>query len=185
MSDEEIVEMYFARDERAVSETDRAHGKACRSAALNIVGLKEDAEECVSDTYLRVWNSVPPERPSRLRAYLLKICRRLALGRYTQKNAARRGGGEIPAVLDELEQVVSAGNTEADFDFGELVRAVDGFVLGLPEKEAALFVRRYFYCERLKDIAALCGIRENNAAVSLHRIRDRLKEHLTKNGFSV
>lgn len=185
MDDREIVELYFARDERAIAETDRAHGAPCRAVARGIVGTREDAEECVNDTYLRVWNAVPPERPVRLRAYLLKICRRLALGRYAQKTAQKRGGGEVEAVLDELGDVVGAESAERVFEYAELVRAIDGFVLGLPPNEAALFIRRYFYCESVGSAAASLGVTEGSAAVSLHRIRGKLRVRLSEMGFEV
>lgn len=184
MQDAQIVELYWRREETAIVETDRKYGPYCTSIARNILYSFEDTEECVNDTWLRAWNTMPPQKPSKLQMFLAKITRNLAFDRYKARNAEKRGGGELPLVLSELEECIPApGGVEEEFMAKELAASVNRFVQALPERDAVLFVRRYFFTESLAAVAARCGISPNNASVILNRTRRKLKAHLEKEGF--
>ena len=186
MEDTAIIDLYWDRDERAIEETDRKYGNYCYTVADNILRSREDAEECVSDTWLRAWNSMPPQRPSILRAFLAKITRNLAFDRYRARSAAKRGNGTMEAVLDELAECAdTSGNWDAveAYEAKELGEAIGRFARELPDKEARLFVRRYFFSEATSDIARRYQMTENNVTVSLSRIRKKLRKHLTEGGF--
>ena len=179
MDDRAIVALFFARDGDAVAEAQTAYGRYCRAVAKNITGSDEDAEECVNDALLAAWNSIPPARPESLRGYLGKLTRNIAINRWERSRASKRGGGEADAVLDELEDVF--GTVESAEDEAML----DAFLASLDEERRALFVRRYWYAESVGEIAARFGIRENTAAQILRRIRKKLKDYLTREGFTV
>ena len=184
MTDNEIIGLYFARDERAIAETSTKYGAYCYTIAHRILAVHEDAEECVSDTYLQAWNAMPPTWPERLRLFLAKICRSRAINRYEANRAKKRGEGEVSLVLDELAEVVSGGDTtEGQVMANELARSIDAFLRALPERDRHLFVRRYFYTEPVEEIAARAGLTSGNVSVILHRVRGRLKEHLEKEGY--
>ena len=155
MADRRIIDLYWQRDENAVRETDAVYGAYCCAIARNILGSREDAEECVSDTWLQAWNSIPPQRPANLRLFLAKITRNLAFNKYKARTAYKRGGGEIAAVLDELEDCLADGtDTESAYFAKELEQGVGRFVRTLAERERCVFVRRYFFTEPVAEIAA-------------------------------
>ena len=186
MNDGDIVQLYWDRDERAIPETAVKYGAYCAAIARNILGSIEDAEECVNDTYLRAWNAMPPSRPGKLAAFLGKITRNLSINRAAQRNAARRGGGEYSLVLDELAELVSGGDSaEQALMRRELERAVDGFLGGLPAAKRQMFVRRYWYFDSVSEIARRFGMTETNVSVTLHRLRGKLRAHLSERGFDV
>ena len=184
MDDGKIKELFKNRNGDAIAETDKKYGAYCRKIADNILPDKQDAEECVNDAYLAVWNSIPPQDPDSLKLFLARIVRNLAFNRYNESRAEKRGGGETALVLDELAECLESGDSvESELDrraLGELMR---NFVKELPKKERRIFVRRYFYTEPLADIAKLCGMTENSVSVTLHRTRKKLKELLKKEGF--
>lgn len=183
MTDEEIVALYWNRDEAAIRETGTKYGAYCRRVAGNLLPSAEDAEECISDTWLRAWNAIPPQRPANLRAFLAKLTRNLAFDRWKAQGADKRGGGELPLVLDELAECVSGGaDAESALLTKELGAAVNRFVRGLPARDAALFVGRYFYAEPVAALAQRCGMTPNHAAVRLSRVRRKLREYLEQEG---
>ena len=186
MDDGGIVQLYWDRDERAIPETAAKYGAYCAQIARNILGNPEDAEECVNDTYLRAWNAIPPARPNTLSTFLGKITRNLSINRAAKRNAAKRGGGEYPAVLDELSELVSGGDSaEQAFSRRELVRAIDAFLGGLSAKKRGIFVRRYWYFDSVSDIARRFGMTEANVSVTLHRLRGQLRDHLAERGYEI
>ena len=186
MEDTAIIDLYFERNEKAIEETDRKYGNYCYTVADNVLNNREDSEECVSDTWLRAWNSMPPKRPSVLRAFLAKITRNLAFDRYRARNAAKRGSGMMEAVLDELWEcadVTGNWNAEEAYEAKELKEAINRFANSLPERECSLFVRRYFFVEAIPDIAKRYQMTENNVTVSLSRTRKKRRKYLTEGGF--
>ncbi|MBQ2545076.1 MAG: sigma-70 family RNA polymerase sigma factor [Clostridia bacterium] len=186
MQEREIVSMFLARNEDAIGEAEAACGRYCRVIAKNITGSDEDAEKCVSDALLAAWNSIPPARPESLRGYLGKLTRNIALDRWEKARAKKRGGGEVDAVLDELEDVFGAVESAEDEALRHaLTEAVNAFLGSLEEERRAMFVRRYWYAESVGQIAGRFGIRENTAAQILRRIRKKLKDYLTREGFTV
>lgn len=186
MDDGEILQLYWDRDERALCATAEKYGGYCMSIALNILGSREDAEECVNDAYAGAWNAIPPHRPAVLPAFLGKITRNCSLNRYRDRRAGKRGGGELPAVLDELEECVSGGNSvEQELDRRELLRALQDFLATLPPEKRSIFLCRYWYTDSVADIAARCGMREGAVSMILHRLRARLRIYLTERGFVI
>lgn len=186
MTDGEIIELYFKRDERAIAATQEQFGKYCEKIARNILGDDEDARECVNDVYLKVWESIPPERPDILAAYLAAITRNLALSRYRKKTAGKRGGGEVALVLEELSEFVSDKNSvEKDFEQQELAASINRFLEALSETSRRYFVLRFVCCESVRDIARRFGKSENSVSVSLNRTKKQLKKHLDKEGFDL
>ena len=186
MEDAQIVELYWQRNENAISESNRKYGSYCMAIANNILSDAQDAEECVSDTWLRAWSAIPPERPAMLKLFLAKITRNLAVDRLKAKLAQKRGGGEAELILEELAQCAISGNdTESEYIAKELGRSINRFVRGLPEREGNLFIRRYFFGENLDAVAARFGMTAHNAAVILSRVRQKLKNYLEQEGFAV
>lgn len=186
MDDKEILELYFARNEAAVKVTSEKYGKYCYIIAMNILGNKEDAEECVNDTYIKAWNSIPPNRPEILKTFLGKITRNLAFDLYKKMNAKKRGNGQISAIFDELAECVSGGG-EPDNELykKELINAINSFLGTLSEEKCSLFVRRYWYAESISDIAKRYGMSENNVSVNLNRIRKKLHDYLIERRFEL
>ena len=185
MEDIEIIELYWQRDERAVKESDAKYGRLCKGIALRLLENMEDSEECVSDTWLRAWNTIPPQRPEILRAFFAKITRNLALDRCRSSAAQKRGGGEVVAALDELKDCVSGGTIESELERKELVAAINDFLRGLDEKERQLFLRRYWLAESVSAIAKKSGMSANAVSLRLMRLRAKLKEHLEREGIRV
>lgn len=186
MTDLQIIELYWQRNEDAILESDRKYGSYCAAVSQNILSDMMDAEECVSDTWMRAWSVMPPERPNHLKMFFAKITRNLSLDRLKAKLAQKRGGGESALILEELEQcVASQGNAETAYIAKELGKSINRFVYNLPEREGNLFVRRYFFGENLEVVAGRYGITAHNAAVILSRVRQKLKRHLELEGFNV
>lgn len=183
MEDGEIIALYWARSEEALSETARKYGRYCHSIARNILNNDEDAEECVSDAYLRAWNAIPPARPARLQTWLGRIVRNLALNRREKASAEKRGAGQIPLILDELAECIPDGLDGDAVTESILIKDVlDRFLEALPPDTRKIFVRRYWYMSSLKEIAEEYGISEGSAAVSLLRTRTKLRSVLEKEG---
>ncbi len=186
MDDENIIQLYWQRNEQAIPATASKYGPYCTSIARNILGSWEDAEECVNDTYLRAWNSIPPHRPQFLSAFLGRITRNLSIQRYQYRTAGKRGGGTLPAVLEEIGQLVSgAGSVEQEVDRRELLRAIDAFLARLPARKRAIFIRRYWYFYSVSQISSQSGMTENQVSVTLSRLRRNLRNHLLEEGFSL
>lgn len=186
MEDSQIIDLYWARSEQAVQETDTKYGGYCRAIAHNILKSFEDSEECVADTWLRAWNAMPPQRPSVLSAFLGRITRNLSLDRYKAARAEKRGGDSFPAALDELSECVPAmGGVEQTMDERELGRAIDRFLRTVSEKQCSLFLRRYWYAESISQIAARYSMKENTVKSVLFRTREQLRAFLQKEGIAV
>ena len=186
MEDSQIIDLYWARLEQAIQETDTKYGGYCRAIAHNILKSMEDSEECVSDTWLRAWNAMPPQRPSVLSAFLGRITRNLSLDRYKAARAEKRGGSSFPAALDELSECVPApGRVEHALEERELAEAIDRFLRTLPERECSMFLRRYWYVDSVQSIAARYSIKENTAKSILFRTREKLRRYLAGEGIIV
>ncbi|MBR1555652.1 MAG: sigma-70 family RNA polymerase sigma factor [Oscillospiraceae bacterium] len=184
MDDAQIIELYFRRNQDAVRETEKEYGAYCFSIADNILHNQQDDEECISDTWLRAWNSIPPQKPARLKLFLGKITRNLAFDRYRQKTAGKRGNGEFTAVLDELaECVASPDDVEKSFDARILRQRLNDFLKSLPQRERQIFLKRYFYAESVKNIAEEFQISANYCTVILKRVRKKLQAYLEQEGF--
>ncbi len=185
MTDARIIELYFERSERAISETDTKYGSYCRSIAYNILHNREDSEESVNDTYLRAWNSMPPERPDILSAFLGKICRRLSIDRWRRDRAKKRGGGEVPLALEELDYCIPAGSGDPaeELELKELQRLYERFLNALPAVERRVFLCRYFYMDPISAIALRFGFTESKVRSMLHRTREKFRTLLEKEGY--
>lgn len=181
MEDSAIVALYWDRDERALQETAQKYGAYCHTIAYNIVKNRQDAEECVNDTYVQAWNAMPPQKPFVLGAFLGRITRNLAINVYRASHAKRRGGGKPDLVLEELKDCTADG-PETLAEQAELSRSLDRFLRQLPRKDCCIFVRRYWYMDSLTDIAARYHMAVGSVKSSLHRSRKKLKQHLEQEG---
>ena len=185
MSDEEIIALFFERSEQAIAELAKAHGAAVRRVALNMLGSPEDAEECASDTWLAVWNRIPPQRPAPLRTYVCRIARNLAAKKYHADHAQKRNSS-YDLALDELADVVpDREDVEDAVAARELARSIDRFLDTLVYEDRFLFMRRYWYADPLPEAARMAGMRCGTAAVRLCRVREKLRKYLRKEGVSV
>lgn len=186
MEDQAILDLYFARDELAITETDRKYGSYCYSVANRILGSAEDSEETVSDTYYHTWNAIPPQRPTFLRLFLAKITRNLAFARWRKLSAAKRGGGETELVLEELAGCIP-GREQIDDGLNavELAKTIRTFLDTLPDREQDIFLQRYFYVEDSETIARRHKIRQSNVNLILCRTRAKLKTYLKQEGYNL
>ena len=183
MDDEKIIELYWQRDEGAISQSESKYGGLCRRVAANILASRQDCEESVSDTYLAAWDSIPPQRPDSLSAYLSKLVRRISIDHLRRSTAQKRGGTEYALSLSELAGCVSGGvDPEASMEAKRLAKTLSGFLRSLPEQERHLFIGRYYFMDSLKEAARYCGMSESKAKSMLFRIRCRLRECLTEEG---
>ena len=182
MEDKEILNLYWARSEQAILETGRKYGVPVSWVAWNILGDRQGAEECVNDTWLAAWNSIPPQRPDPLLTYLCKIARNLALSR-RRRSLARKRNSSFDLALEELETVLaSSEGPERSYEARELAEAVNGFLRTLSREDRFAFLRRYWYGDHVKQIAARLGGGEHRISVRLSRIRKNLKCYLEKEG---
>ena len=186
MEDNQIIDLYWARNEQALSETDRKYGQYCRTIALNILKDRRDSDECVSDTWFHAWNAMPPQRPNILSAFLGRITRNLSLDRYKAAHTEKRGGGSLSAALDELHECVPSKSSVDDaLGEQELVRIIDAFLRTLPERECNIFLRRYWYADSIRTIAERMKLPENSVKSMLFRTREKLRAVLEKEGIAV
>ncbi len=184
MDDKSIVELYWQRSEQAIFETMKKYEKYCYAIAHSILNNTEDAEESVNDTYNAAWNSIPPHRPSLLSAYLGKLTRRISIDKYRNRNAQKRGGGELPLVLDELQNCISEKeNAEQEFERKQLSEVINSFVNSLPETEQKIFLCRYWYFDSIEAISKQFGFSQVKVRSILHRSRKKLRCILEKEGF--
>lgn len=183
MTDEEIIALYWAREEKALTVTAERYGGSCYAIARQILASREDAEECVNDTWLRAWNAIPPQRPVMLGAFLCRITRNLALNRAEQTSAARRGGGQLPLVLEELEGCLPAPErTDQAAEGRALAEVLNRFLEMLPAKKRRVFLQRYWYFRPLAEIARENGMSESNVKMTLLRTRAALRRYLEQEG---
>lgn len=184
LEDADIIALYEQRDERAISETEQKYGGYCYCIANNILENTQDAEECMNDLYLKVWNCIPPQRPNCLKFFLGKIVRNLSLDRYRKNHREKRGNGEVAEVLDELDSIlVSSSDVVRETEQRELLGRINHFLYALPERERNIFIRRYFYLESTGAIARRYAINEGHILVILSRVRKKLRYILESEGF--
>lgn len=182
MLDEEIIALYWQRDERALAETERAYGSLCRGLGRRILKNAEDAEECVNDAYMRLWRRIPPERPDSLGCYLTRTVRNLCVDRLRQQGAAKRGGRAYTVSLDELHSVSGPEDAESGLMAEELGQAVGRFLRTQSEEARNIFLRRYYFFDTRTEIAQRYEISAAQVSVSLSRTRKRLRIYLEKEG---
>lgn len=186
MDDKGIVQLYWDRNESAISESSKKYGAYCTSIAHNILNNAEDEAECINDTWLHAWNAMPPQRPAMLSTFLGKITRNLSFDVYKKLHRKKRGGSSIEETLEELSECVSGQeNTEQTWEMEELMREINQFLLHIPEDKRYMFILRYWYVDSISEIASRMRMSENNVSVSLNRIRKKLREHLTERGFDI
>lgn len=179
MEDGEIIELYFARNEDAISETDAKYGRYCSNISRNILRNEPDVEECVNDTYLHTWNSIPPTRPTSLMAYLGKIVRNISLNLFKAKHTKKRGSGEYELVYDELSNVVPASDRVEDIYEGMALKdLLNRWLDSLSSEQRLVFVGRYWYFDSVSSISAKMGYSESKTKMLLLRLRNKLKEYL-------
>lgn len=183
LTDEKIIELFFERNDRAVNEIQMKYGKLCFTVAMNILGDREDAEECVNDTYLGAWNSIPPNRPNALSAYLIKITRNLSLKKLRFERTEKRGGGEGNFSFDELSECIPDGSdVSKSIEASELSKHISDFLRKIPETDRRIFVLRYFYCDSIEEISKRFGFGESKVKMKLSRTRKKLSAYLTERG---
>lgn len=186
MDDSEIVQLFWDRNETALSATERKHGNRCRSVAENILGSRQDAEDCVNDSYLKLWELIPPNRPRVLGAFLCRIVRNTAIDMLKARLAGKRGSGKTALMFDELEEIVSDKSSVEDTYEGKvLLERIEDFLKLEPVRERRIFILRYWYGCGLSEIAKRYGARKNTVSVILNRTRKRLKEYLEKEGYDI
>ena len=186
MDDNAIIQMYWDRNDQAICATAEKYGRYCKVIAKNILNNEEDAEECVNDTYLNAWNSMPTHWPERLAAFLGKVTRNIAFNRYKRDHAGKRGSGEVALVLDELLECVSdLDDVEQIIDRRELIKTVNSFVNSLTAEKRNIFVRRYWYADPVSKIAKDRGMLQGSVSKVLERTRKQLKWYLTERGFEL
>ncbi len=186
MEDEQIIQLYFDRDEQALTQTHEKYGSYCFSLADAILHDRQDSEEVVGDTYLQAWNAIPPQCPKVLKLFLAKITRNLAFSRWRKYSAQKRGGGEMDLVLEELAECLAApGSVEDALAEKDLARTIRSFLNQLPEREQNIFLRRYFFVEESDTIAGRYGMKPATVLRTLSRTRKKLKNYLTQEGYRI
>ena len=186
MKDAEIVALYWERNEDAIQQTEQKYGAYLSKIAYNILSDFEDSKECVNDTYLHAWNSIPPHKPNILSTYLGKIARELSIDVFRKRNSVKRYASEYAVSLDELSDTFPDGMTpEQAFDAKKLDEAINAFLSTLPDDARNTFIGRYYFFDSLKAVAGYCGMSEAKAKSMLYRTRQSLKAYLVKEGFDL
>lgn len=186
MDDAKIIELMENRDETSIAELSKKYGGLCGKVAGNILGDFTETEECLNDTYLKVWDSIPPAKPSSLSAFTAAIARNFALMRLRRKRAEKRGGNSSELNFDELDNFVSDKKTvEGELDRRELAEAINEFLRKQPEKKRRIFVLRYWGGFGVSELAEQFGMTENHVSVTLKRVREKLKVHLHDRGYEI
>lgn len=186
MEDDKIIELMENRNERSIAELSKKYGRICGKIARNILGDFTDVEQCLNDTYLKVWNSIPPAKPVSLPAFAATIARNIALSQLRERRAAKRGGEVETLSFDELDDFVSGeSSVESTAECGELIDAINKFLYKQPELKRQLFIRRYWGCCSIEELARSFGMTESNVTVTLTRVRKKLKDYLCKRGFEI
>ena len=186
MQDKDIVRLFLERSDSAVAAAEKKYRGYCYKVALNILGSGEDADYCVNEAFLKAWETIPPQQPRILSAFLAKITRNCAINMLKQSAAQKRGGGEAELVFDEISEMVSGNSdVERDAENRELINEINRFLTKLPAMKRDIFICRYWYCDSVRDIAAQFSTTENSVSVILNRTRKKLREHLQKRGFEI
>lgn len=183
MTDTEIVGLFLNRDEKAISETEKLYGAYCRYVAMNLLGSREDADECVNDALNAAWNSIPPNEPENLRTYLGKLTREISIDRLRKMNRQKRLAPGMTFPLNELEETVSLTDAGDELDEKELSRAISAFLYSLDVTKRNIFIRRYWYCDPVENICRMYGFGHSRVLMTLKRTRDALAAYLRKEGF--
>lgn len=183
LSDGEIITLFFERNEKALSAVSRKYESYCSAVVRSIIKNPQDAEECLNDAWLKAWDSIPPAKPKNLGGFLAKIAKNLSLNRYEHSHAGKRGGGEIPLVLDELSECIADKNdVEKTYEKKVLTGAVNDFLKTLPREKRDIFVLRYWYCLSVSEISNKVGLSRGSISVTLTRTRRSLAGYLKKMG---
>lgn len=183
MEDAQIIDLYFERNEAAIVETAAKYGRFCRNVALNILSVGADAEECVNDAYLQAWNSIPPQRPSSLRAWLGRVVRNISINLWNKNHCQKRYAG-MEQLMDELEDCIPSPQTvEHQIEGQELTEAIDTWLASLPRDDRVLFVRRYWNGETVDELAKEAGTGPKKLAKRMYRLRQNLRAALEKEGY--
>lgn len=186
MEDHMIIDLYWKRCESAITESSNKYGNYCHTISYNILHNSEDVSECVNDTWLAAWNTMPPKRPDLLGAFLGKITRNLSLNRYKSNSAQKRGGSQTELALTELEECISDGNpVEESMDQMALTKAIESYLMSQSSQRRKIFVRRYWYLSPIDEIAADFSMSRSKATSLLFRMRKELKLHLEKEGILI
>lgn len=185
MDDEKIIDLYWERSEFAISETSKKYGNYLYSISFNILRSYEDSEECVNDTYLRTWNSIPPNRPRKFKGFLGKITRNLSLDVYRKNRSLKRGSGEVELAIDELSNLISEDSLHEAIDEKYLIEIINTFLESIDRDKRKIFVMRYFYINSIKEISKLTKIKENTISTILLRLRTDLKQFLEEGGIKI
>ena len=184
MDDSKIIDLYFARDEAAIEQTDAAYGRRLYALSNRILYSREDAQESVNDTYLNAWNAIPPQRPHQLYAFLAAICRHLCFHKVNWKLAAKRNA-EIVALTEEMELCIPDNRKALELEDREIGRVMDAFLEGLPRETRLIFLRRYWHADSISEIAARYGITESKVKMQLSRTRKKLRCYLEQEGIQL
>lgn len=184
MEDEKILDMFFARDEQSIQCTDARYGKKLFILANRILFDRQDAEESVSDTYMKAWTTIPPNRPAHFYPYLAKICRFIAWGKLDWKNAAKRKA-DIVSLTDEMEQCIPDQRRCEEMDAREIGKTITQFLQSISPESRLIFMRRYWFCDSIAEIAKRYGISESKVKMRLQRTRNQLAQYLNKEGISL
>ena len=181
-----IIDLYWMRSESAISETALKYENYCARIAMNILQNIEDTNECVNDTYMKAWNAIPTQRPTRFSAFLGKITRNLALNKFKAQRTKKRGGNEVALLLDELEDCIPSGNSvESEYAANVLVKAIDSFLYSIDTENRMVFTRRYWYADSISSIATRFQMSESKVKSMLFRTRQNLKTYLEKEGVTI
>ena len=183
MKDSNIIDLFCARDEAAIRESEKSYGAYCGKVADNILHSARDAEECVNDTWLRAWNAIPPERPNRLGLFFARITRNLALDKWRRSQSQRAGGGQTAACLDELSEII--GEEAAFPERLALKELIERFLEDLPSRQREMFMLRYWYIQPVAEIAKRCQVSEGAVKMTLQRVRDKMRAYLTEEGITL
>lgn len=186
MNDQSIIELFFLRSEAAINETDKKYHDYCSKIGINILNDRQDTEECINDCYFSVWNHIPPNKPDNFRAFIGRIMRNISLSLYRKKKAGKRSNGNMDMLLSELDTCIPSYDTLWDsVNLKLLGKSIDSFLDTRNEIERNIFIKRYYFCLSIKEIAAECSLSVANVKVILYRIRAKLKTHLEKEGFFI
>ena len=186
MSDQRIIELYFSRDEQAIELTKEKYGKLLNTVSLNILDSTPDAEECVNDTYLQLWKSIPPNSPPNLKAYACKIARNISINKLGSHLAIKRGSGQSNVIIDELSEAIPSNQSvEQQIELMVLTEAINAFLHTISKESRIIFVKRYWFFETDEKIASELSITQSKVRTSLSRTRKKLKNYLIKEGYTL
>ncbi|MBP0967520.1 MAG: RNA polymerase sigma factor [Oscillospiraceae bacterium] len=184
MEDSEIIQLFEKRDQQAIEQTEQKYGTLGIRMAAGLTGSQQDAEECLNDTLMRLWNRIPPEKPESLGGFFMTVCRRLALDRRKAQHREKRGGSQTALAFEELSEcIASPERPEEQFDRRALSGAISRFLDTLPAEARVMFILRYWSCLSVQEVAAECGAGESKVKMTLLRTRNKLKEYLKQEGY--